>query len=309
MRLASVAVVATLAACHRAPGPEAPPANKAQPPAAELIAKDPLAFLPGDAELVLDLDLAKLKTSPLWQSQIEPTLVGMLGSRLSTLREMCGVDFVQVTTRFTVGLKKVGDHYSGIMVVRGPDSAATMTCIETKAKSSAKVTRDGDVLLVSTDAKSSMAVAAVGASTLVVATDLGATRANVANAIAAGTPLRSSPAFTALYDGIEPSASLAAIADGASAMFEPMRSFGVAPKWAVLTATIDATYVLAGRVTMADADAANRLAGMILGNLGPVKSMVERLDVRAEGDIVRADVLVTEPQVKTILLGLFGSAF
>ncbi|NVB83961.1 MAG: hypothetical protein HOV81_36635 [Kofleriaceae bacterium] len=308
MRLASFALVATLAACHRAPGPTAPPANKAEPPAAELLAKDPLAFLPRDAELFLDLDLAKLKASPLWRSQIEPSLVGILGSRLSTLREMCGVDFLDATTRFTTGMKKVGDHYSGIMVVRGPDTAATMTCIETKAASSAKVTRDRDALLVSTDAKNSMAIAAVGPSTLVVATDIGATRATVSDAIAAGTPLRSSPAFMALYEGVEPSASLVTIANGASPMFEPMRSFGVAPKWAVLTATIDATYVVAARLTMSDADSASRIAGMIQGNVASLKSMVERLDVRAEGELVRIDVVVTEAQAKTIL-GLLGGAF
>lgn len=307
MRLATLALVATLAACHRAPGPAAP-ANQAEPPAAELIAKDPLAFLPRDSELVIDLDVARLKQSPLWASQIEPQLRQILGAtNLDALLDACGIDYLQATTRVTTGMKKTGDHYTGVIVVRGPDAATTMTCIERTTAKQLKVTRDHDALLVTVSAPTSMAIGAAGGNALVVLTDVGASRAMLADTIAAGTPLRSSPAFMALYDAVEPTASFVTIANGASPMFAPMQTFGVSPKWVIITATVASSYVVAGRVTMKDAAEAQRLASMIEGNVGALRAMIERLDVRAEEAVVHVDIAVTEDQAKRIL-GMMGGA-
>lgn len=305
MRIASLAVaIASLAACYGAAGPATTPTNKVARPEASQYESDPLAFLPLDSELVVDVDVAKLRTSPRWADQLQPLIVNFVGGRIEQIRQQCGIDLLQTTSRFAAGMKKTTRDFGGVMVLRGPDAPATMKCVE-KLIGPKLVTHDRDTLVVGAGTSDATAFRAVGPRTLVLQTDPVANRATLEAVIAAGAPIRGSAAFMPLYERIDPAAALAIIANGSSPSFEQLGSFGFAPHWLELAVTVTENYVLAARATMADAANATKLVTVINGNSGPVRALVERLEVRAEDAAVKVDATVTADQVKT-MLGMVG---
>jgi len=93
-------VAVACAACYR---DAAPPAAPPEPPRHARTAADPLAFLPADAELVVSVDAAQLRSSALWQ-KVQPALTAKLGDMLAAFAAECGYDPVAAVKRITLGI-------------------------------------------------------------------------------------------------------------------------------------------------------------------------------------------------------------
>lgn len=274
-------VLATaLAGCHSAPAPSTPPINKAPPPSPEQVAHDPLAFLPPDAEVVIDVDFTKLRASPRWADAYYPLLTKFSGGSIVELGKRCGVDFVGSTTRFTMGFKVSTTGFIGVVVLRGPDAAAALTCYD---RPEAHPVHDGDTLVLTGPNGHTAAFRAVADRTLVIEAGSGVNSRTLGDRIAAGVPIRSSTEVATRYAHIDPAAAIAVIGNGASTAFESVRSTGFVPRWFDLAVTMTDTYNLVLHATMVDATSATKLVDLIVQNRPMIERSVVQHDVRANG--------------------------
>ena len=305
MRILLVALL--VAGCYRDSTPSTtPPANKAH--ASEQVTSDVLAFIPKDSDVVIGADLARLRSSPLWGSQIEPVITNNGGEKLSKVRTSCGFDPLTAVTHVTFGTRKINDNAEGTIVVRGVEPRGAIDCVERLIKGQEQVTRDGDTLVLSEQGDPfQVALSPLGRSAVLAVAANGANRAATMSRAQSGTPLRSSPAFVELFSKLEPNAAMWFIANGASPTLKSIAGMGINPRFIDGTVMVSDRYVAVLRVTFATPDEAQNLAKLSNSVSAQVRAMVESFDVRADGPVARFDIVVTSAQAQTIL-GMVGMA-
>lgn len=295
------------AACSKAPTKDTSPSNKAEPIAQAAVADDVLAFLPADSEFVVGVDWKAARASALYR-RFEPEIIDSLGSKLPRMREECGFDPLVSIERAAVGGKLVrSDNFEGVIVIRGVSGPKTLECIAKASEGEGAIKNENGVLTV--DRGSDKMVATVVASTtLVVQIGSAANAATIDGLIRAGAPLRSAATFMALFERREPGASVWGMIRGNSSLLETAAQAGVKPKSVDGTLVLTDRFVGAMRVTFgsaADADAMKKQLDQIMPM---VQGRFEKVDVRADGAVLRADVIATDEQVKTVL-GMLGGMF
>lgn len=312
MRTRSVLALAifacTTTACRRAPtaASTTPPSNAVAATSYEADAADDLAFLQVDSEMVFGIDAVGLRRSALW-AQYEPQLVAAIGPQLAKVRDACGFDPLKSIERVTMGGKLLeGDKFDGIIVLRGVPGKQLVDCMS-KQPGELKITMDRNVMLAQ-HGDDKMAIAVVGSTTLVWQMSRNASRASLEYALASRVPLRSSPAFMALYDRREQGASMWGMINGNSKALAPLAQTGVSTKSIDGTLTITDKFTAAMRMTMNDAAAADGLVKSISPMSGQVRAFVEAFDIKAKDNVVQIDAVVTEAQVRALvgMAGVFG---
>jgi hypothetical protein len=305
--LAALAVHAGLAGCYRdTPATTAPPpANKQAAPAYAHEADDELAFLPKESEIVVGVDLATLRNTPAWRDQMEP---GFDRAAFEKIRKLCGFNPWALITRITLATRKLGSDSELVVTLAGGDAKQAIACGLKQATTEYTARADGDVTILSkTGDNFTIGLAPVGRSHALAFATPGVDAKRVHAQLAVGSPLRSSPAFMALYDKLERGASAWFIINGSSPLFTSM-SFGVRPKYIDGTLIVTDRYTLATRVTMFSAADASSLATTLQGVSGQLKALVETFDIRVEGEALHIDLVLTQPQMQTLLamVGIFG---
>lgn len=306
MRILLVALLVT--GCYRdsTPGSTTPPANKAHP--AEQITSDVLAFIPKDSDIVAGVDLARLRSSPLWGSQIEPVIANNGGEVLTKIRTSCGFDPLTALGHVAFGTKKRDTASEATVVARGIEPRGAIDCVAKLLENRETFTRDGDTLVVAEKGEpTQLTLSPLGRSAVLGVVAPGANRALATSRVQSGTPLRSSPAFLELYNKLEPNASVWFIANGSSPTMMSVAAMGLKPRFIDGTLTVSDRYVAVLRVTFATPDEAQNLVTTANSVSAQVKAMVETFDVHAEGPVARFDLVVTSAQAQTIL-GMLGMA-
>lgn len=308
MRLCLVVLAAV--GCYRAPS-AAPPANKAPAPDYQRTAADELAFLPSDADFVIGFDVAALRKSQLWQT-FQPQFDALMRKVQDQFGSGCSNDLLKDIERGAAAMK-VHDStkFSGVYSMRVANAARALEChsAETKSKGGT-VTLDRGVMLTTTPKAPGIITAsqAVGSSALVGQFDAGASHDTLAAVLAAGVPLRASPAFMKLYERREPGAVMWGMANGNASVFEQMAASGLRPR--SIDGTIVATdrLVITVRMTMAGPAEAAQVASEVDKVKPMAGAYVERLDVRVDGATAQIQVAVTEAQIRSLIamLGSFG---
>lgn len=300
-------VVLLVAGCYRDATPSnTPPANKAHP--AEQVPSDVLAYIPKDSDIVGGIDLARLRSTPLWASQLEPLLANNGGETLTKIRTSCGFDPINAVSHFAFGVRKVNTTNELTAVARGLEPRGAIDCVAKMLKSSDIFTRDGDTLVIGEKgAEFQLALSPVGHSAVLAVGGAVASRALATSRVQSGIPLRSSPAFVDLYNKLEPNASVWFIANGASPSMQSIAGMGINPRFIDGTVTVTDRYVAVLRVTFATPDEAQNLATLSNSVSAQVRAMVDTFDVRAEGPVARFDIVMTSSQAQTVL-GMFGMA-
>src|SRR5262245_30497043 len=81
-------------------------------------AKDDLALLPVDSDLVGGLDLTKLQKSAVWKKYVEPLLAqGDVQKAFDDFKAKCGLDPLKLATKITFGMKQaIGDRPDAVLV-------------------------------------------------------------------------------------------------------------------------------------------------------------------------------------------------
>ena len=153
-----------------------------------------------------------------------------------------------------------------------------------------------------------MAAMAADPRTLVIQIDTTVNANSLKTAMRAGTPLRSSPAFMKLYDRREKGASAWGMVQGTSKLFEPLAGMNIKPKSVDGTLTVSDKFTGTMRATMNSADDAKKLADDVNKMSAMAKRFVEKLDVRADGQVVNLDAAVTDAQLQSIMM-MTGGGF
>lgn len=304
----SVLVVLAIAGCYKdKPAVTPPPANKADR-SPSVGSDDVLAYLPVDSEIILGIDLLELRGSALYGS-FEDELSSSLGAKLAEARQ-CGVDPMRGLERLTAGGKLTGDSddFLGVVVVRGVDVSLALPCIAKKAAANGVVTNENGVVTVTKPDHQDAVATSAGARTLVIQFGPGVNKASIANVKSKGAPLRTSPAFMALFQRREPNAAVWGMVNGNAKFMAQVRATGVNPRSLDGTLRITDQLVAALRVSFSTPGDADQFVQTMAQVQGIATPMLERFDVRADGPVVHVDATATEGQVRAIasLLGRFG---
>ena len=248
-------VALLVAGCYREPTPASPttPTNKTH--AAEQITSDVLAFIPKDSDIVVGVDLAKLRSSPLWSSQIEPVITNNGGGDLTKIRSACGFDPLTPVSHVAFGTQKVNNENEATVVARGIEPRGALDCVtKLMASDHDMLTHDGDSLVISEKGRPfQVSLSPLGRSAVLGLAGAGANRSLATTRVQSGTPLRTSPAFLDLYNKLEQGSSIWFIANGASPTLQSLGSMGVNPRFIDGTITVTDRYVAVLRVTFATA--------------------------------------------------------
>jgi hypothetical protein len=129
-----------LAACHASAPTPAPVRPSPAPAATGPDLSDPLALLPASSDLVVRVDFAALRRSPLW-AKYKPSIIETIAPSFVE----CGYDPFDEITTITAGMPIGGEL--GNFVIRGLDRDKTLHCLHTsKAETETSVTFDGDII-------------------------------------------------------------------------------------------------------------------------------------------------------------------
>jgi hypothetical protein len=306
MRTLLLLLALALAGCYRdAPATSSPPpANKQRPPDHAREAHDELAFLPKESEVVVGLDLATLRNTPAYRDQIEPMIAA--SASFEKTRKLCGFDPWAPLAHVSLGTRKLGSESELVVTLAGGDANQEIACGLKQLSTEYSTRADGDVTILTKPGDNFiLALAPVGRSHVLAFATPGVDAKRVHAQLGVGSPLRSSPAFMAIYDKLERGASLWFVVNGSSQLFQSF-SLGIRPRYIDGTLTVTDRYTLTTRVTMFSAADASSLASTLQGVSAQLKQLVETLDIRAEDDLVHVDVVLTQPQMQTILVTLGG---
>lgn len=280
------------------------PSNQADKPTsgATQTADDVLGFLPANSDVVVGIDGVALRSSALWK-QFEPQIEGAFGAKLPAMREKCGFDPLTSIERVTLGgtISQDNDQLDGVIVVRGVSGQQTLDCIAAATEGEGSVKMEAGKLVLDKGGNDKMVATIVGASTLVLHMGTSASAASLDAVLNGGAPLRTSPAFMALFERREANASVWGMINGSSKLLAEAAQAGAKPK------SIDGTLVLSDRFVGAirvafDSDGdASKVQGNLSQFLPIARGYFEKLDLRADGSVLRGDVIATDAQMMKVI--------
>jgi hypothetical protein len=316
MRTFSLVLVVASMACYREAavspslGPSAAPpiANKSAPRAEPVASRDVLAYLPVDSEIVMRLDVKRVRASELW-AEYEPMVVAALGVKLTEVRDKCGFDPIGAIDSVTFGLRGASGK-DGVIVLRGWERDKLMACLEAERAGgdTSLVANDRGILTFrSKDGKQHVAGFA-DRSTLVFHLSSHATSEDMRVLLRGGAPLRRSPTFLALYERLSRDVAVWFLMTGNAGVLRALPSSG--PKMRGMYGTIDvgASVVAAAHVLMDDVNQAAQIAVVLDQYLQQARPMFDRLRATSDGDVITIECELSSAQLRT-LAGLAFSMF
>ena len=164
------------------------------------VAEADLALLPADSDAVIGLNFAQIRGSALWQRFVAPLVAG--NEDLQKFQAQCGFDLLDSLGSVSIGLKNLGsdDDVSGVIVIHGFDKAKSMSCFDKQrladlGDGDARLTIDGDVIMVGSGHDSAAFTFIDATTALVVLGPAAATRQSVEQVAAGGGTLATTSAF------------------------------------------------------------------------------------------------------------------
>ena len=297
-----------LAACYKdKPRTEGPPSNGGAQVAARVdysaTIADPLGFLPVDSEVVIGVDVDQVKKSMFWPP-VAARISQAGGSAFTNFKQVCGFDPMETVRAMSLGMKNIGKPTppEGVLVVHGIDRSALMTCMDKGMKAGGKVQIENDIVTVRSDDGSAVAFAFVDASTVVGVIGPSASSAQLKAVLAAGAPLRSSPAFADLVAKTNLEASGWIVMNGNASVFDQMaQAVGSRPKAAFGSVSVLSGVVMDLHLRLDSPAQAQQLSTMANGQAGMARAMFTKLDITTENADVVVALSMTDQQLTNIL--------
>lgn len=289
-----------LAACH---GPAAKPAPlpTSPPRAVGPDLSDPLALLPADSDLIIRVDVAALRRSPLWTKYGH----GFLETVAPSFAD-CGYDPFSEITTITAGMPLEGEL--GNFVIRGIDRDKTLHCLHaSKAETATSVTFDGDFITLTNKSGSVNMLTFVDAHDAVMQGSKHPTRETLSQALKVGAPLHADADLQALYTKLASNAVVSFVSRPSSPVVPRVMQQQIGAPARYVYATFHVTDHLemhAAIVLVNAADAAAIVADM-QPKIAAAGDYFGRIEERADGDTVHVDIATTDTQIKA-LADLFG---
>lgn len=307
--LAALAASAALAVgCHSSSdGKSTTPSNKSEPQAVSASA-DELGYLPADADVIAGFDAAALRSSALWK-QYEAKITSGLGADYDRFKAACGFDPIQQINGLTfAGKMKGDDKFEGVFVVRGVNGTGTLDCLAKEMQDKSAVTNVGGVLTVTDrNTNTKMIATIVGGSVMVGVTVPQGSTLTLEQALHTAAPLRSSPAFMALYNRREPGATMWGMVNGNSLILAQMSDGGAKPSSVDGTLVIRDTFDGTMRVSYPTADGASAMQKQLDQIGAMVGKQMTTFDAHVDGSTFVLHIVATAEQVMGLvgMLGMF----
>jgi hypothetical protein len=309
LRLAFLALPGVLGACWATTPPAVPPSASTpvvahvRGPDYRATIADPFGFLPADSDLIMAIDVVRLRAGSLGQTY-EPKLRAKFDPTGSPAMR-CAVDVALGLGSLTLGFKQLaGDQkFAGVMVFRGLDVHALRTCIAKQPAGPDTPTVVGETIV--SRGSTPTALRAIDPHTMVGVVGPDATPAALDRVLASGSPLATSPRFATVLDQLELHQVMwLAIAGEAEAM-RTFQALGFPPE--VVFGSIDATDFLSSTVHLrfASPTIATGFQTMASSQLGAARGFIQRLDITAVDRDVVFELAINDAQLAQ-LLGIVG---
>lgn len=297
MRHALACCLITLSAC----GTPAPPAGPAQrQPIAPRVAidlSDPLSLVPANSDMVMKLDVAALRKSPLWAKYERQALELLAPSFVD-----CSYDPLAEVTTLTAGVPMGADE--GMFVIRGLDRDKTLACLRSaKRETATAVTFDGEFVTLTNKTGSVNMFTFVDAHTMVVRGSKHPTKQQLIEGLKLGAPLRRDAAYLDVERRLPADAAFTMVFRPGSKAFAE----GIEAKVGVPVRLFYATFHLTDRLELRGflvldkvADAA-ALQAQMQPQLEAGRSFFARSEARVDGSTVVLELAASEEQLKALV--------
>lgn len=288
-------LVLAAAACHHET--VSPPSNQAasRPSAAA----DALAFLPVDADIVLGVDVASLRTSAVW-AEYQGKLTNLVGPQLASIQKSCGFDPIQAVQSVTLGVFSK-DTANTVVIVRGLDRDRTIACLKTNVIPDTTVAMDRDVVSLIHKTGDRDVLAFADGSTLVLQGSKQPTADGLRALVQGGAPLRGSASFLEMFDRLDRGATGWIVVNGNASMFDKLAGMGNRPRAIYGTVRVGAGVAAKVHIRMATPEAAKQLAATAQAQSQQAAAMFDRLDVVAEGDIMTVTIELSLEKLRSLV--------
>jgi len=292
----------TLLACDKGEPAKAkapPPAlvNKSVPGPIDV--SDPLALMPAESDVVITLDFAALRKSPLFAKYR-----GLVSEFIVPGFADCTYNPLDTITTVAAGIPM--SSKMGVFVMRGLDRDKILACLRTSTKeTNTTVSFDGDIVRLRNKSGALNLLTFVDATTAVMQGSEEPTNDTLAAALAIGAPLRKDTKFLGAQKHAQPGAVVTIIGRPDSPELSKKLEEKLGPGRATrgLATSIHFTDVVSARfmIEMVDPADAEMLAEGMKPQLESFRQFLERYDIKANGPVLTIDAVITEQQIQTLV--------
>ena len=277
----------------------------------KVAAKEDLAYLPVNSDIVATIDAAGMRNSALY-GRFAPKLLGEISNEMGEVKKRCGFDPMQKLSALTIGVRPSAASEkmpAGVVVVHGFAESDLNKCYESlsaEEKTNIHVRKEGGTWLMG-DNEVSVAVGFISADTMVAVIESGATpltAADFAKALATEGSVLSSPGFAAAWTGT-PKGQARFLINAASTWFNDARS--AMPGAKLLSGGISVTSEITGSIAFAfdTADHAKALADQFAPFIGILEAnMGVKAKLTQEGERVLMDAQVPGDAADKLIKGM-----
>ncbi len=268
-------------------------------------AGDDLNVVPQDSDVVVNIDLAKLRSAGLYKDFGDKVLAKATKD-IAEFKAECGFDPVETLKSVSLGIKMLDQKKARGSIVAHTSAPRDQIkgCLEkSKAKAAEKGTEikiEGDVAYItSKDGDGFAALTFLGSDGVVLLlNDSAWTKEKVDAALKGGGSIKTNKDFTDMVGGLKKGQTLWFWVNGAAQFAKQAEAMGVKGKgfYGSVDVTNDLTMDLRGR--MNSAEDAKATAELIKSQGAQAQMFLTKLESRAEGNDVRIDAAVTGSQLK-----------
>ncbi len=289
-----LALVAALVACGSSTPPPAPLAGTtAERPDPRFT--DPLALVPANSDIVMRIDVAAARKTPLW-ARYGDRLLATLAPALATCPEAPLKDLATIS----VGL--VLTDANGLFVIRGIDRDRLHACLRRPSDTKTTATFERDHVVLTNASGNQNLITFVDRTTMVMHGSKGATAEGLRRGLTMGAPLRKDPSYQALESRMSPGGVFSMIMPGSS---QVMAKFAtqIGERIAGMVATVHLTTTVAFhvRVITENPAAAARVLKFLEPAIASARQSYDTVDVRIEGTDVVMEAGFSEAQLDMII--------
>jgi RNA polymerase sigma factor (sigma-70 family) len=264
---------------------------------------DDLPYMPGDADVVVGVDLAQLRGSSLWQLFVQPALTN--NPEIEAITEQCGFDPIASAQSVSMAVKDFGDTgvNAATIVVHGYDKAKALACANKQSIDGVSINvSDGIVMIDGADMH--LGAIFVDDATIVKIGPTPISRDELTKAAAGNGGLGNQPTFTPLFANVDPTDPVWLVVTDASPMIAEMNK-SMAPFTSIqvhgVFGSVNVSDVLAfhGGIHVASPEVAAQTVteaktqlDQLASEPGGTQRYFEQIDVTSDGSDVLVDATV-----------------
>jgi hypothetical protein len=286
-----------VAACDAGERPAAP-AAKPKLPEGKVTRADAadLRYLPADSDLVVTIDVAKLRQGKLWKTyQDDVARVLLPGFARCNYAPLAHVTTVTMGIPVESGL--------GVFVIRGLDRDKTLDCLRNPTPGTAtSATFDGDLVTLSSKGEA-VGVLAFADSTTLVMQGAKATKDTLKLTLQTGTPLLDNGRFMSALGNAKSNAPITLVSrPGSEQLAKNFDQMGAKLQQVYGSASITDRLDLRVSLVVGSLTEATNLASLLQSQRQSlqIKQMFDRFDVIAQGSTMTFEIGMTEAQLGSI---------